>query len=99
MATAPGSTGWPDDMTLMTRVRAWPRDGAGAGESWCGSVAGWAGIQVGLRLFRGEAECRQVDADERARRREGGDHEQPPPDHPAGDPGDRAPARRPAGHR
>ena len=59
--------------------------------------AGNAGVQVGFRLLRRAAERRQVHADERARRREGGDHQQPPADHPARDPGDRAPAGRPAG--
>ena len=57
------------------------------------------GIPIRLRLLRGQAQCRQVDIDERAGGHQGRDHQQPAADHPAGHPGDRAPAGRAADHR
>ena len=52
-------------------------------------------IPFRLRLFRRPAEHRQVDADQRAGRRQGGDHVEPAADHPAHHPRHRAPRRLP----
>ena len=102
-AIAPGNpTGGPDARQLMGEPAASDREegGPSPGERRASQPAQPAlRLPVRVRVPGRPPERRQVHPDQRPRRRQGRDHEQPAADHPAGDPRHRAPAGRAAGHR